>query len=282
MATLQQIHRAARAAEPHGYLLDPRTELDRLTLQAKVWEPAAEQMIAEIGVASGWRAVDLGCGVRGILEPLADAVDTIGTVIGVDNDPLLLSAARAWATERSLHNVWLFQDDAFRTDLPRGIYDLVHARFLFAPLGREEALLKEMIDLTRPGGVIAVQEPDSSSWNCNPRRAGFDALKPAILRAFRAGGGDFDAGTRIFDMLRRAGLEDVQVRAHVLALPPGHPYRRLPVQFANSLRRRVFEGELLTASQFSAAIADCEAAADDASTVFTSFTLMQAWGRKPA
>ena len=280
MATLQQIHRAA--AQRHDYPLDSRTEPDRLVLQAEVWEPAAREMIAQIGVESGWRGVDLGCGVRGILEPLADAVGAIGTVIGVDNDPLLLAAARAWANERSLDNVWLFRDDALRTDLPRGIYDLVHARFLFSPLGREEALLKEMIDLTRPGGVIAIQEPDSASWNCHPRRAGFDALKPAILRAFRAGGGDFDAGVRLFDMLRRAGLADVQVRAHVVALPPGNPYRRLPVQLAHSLRRRILEGELLTASQFSAAIADCEAAADDGATVFTTFTLMQAWGRKPA
>src|SRR5829696_4870480 len=176
MATLQQIHRAttnaARAAGaaraitgPHDVPPDPATELERLVLQAKVWEPAAEQMIAEIGVESGWRCVDLGCGARGILEPLADAVDAIGTVIGVDHDPALLAAARAWATQRSLHNVWLFQDDVLRTDLPRGIYDLVHARFLFAPLGREDALLKEMIDLARPGGVVAVQEPDASSWN---------------------------------------------------------------------------------------------------------------------
>jgi len=274
MATLQQLQRE--------YLLDSSTEVDRLELQAKVWEAAAQQMLGEIGIENGWRAIDLGCGVRGILEPLADAVGMIGTVIGIDREAAFLDAARAWTREKSLDNVWLFQDDAFRSDLPRGIYDLVHARFLFSPVGRDDAMLREMIDLTRPGGVVAIQEPDSSSWNFHPRRAGFDALKPAILRAFRAGGGDFDAGLRLFSMLRHAGLEDVQVRAHVLTLPPGHPYRRLPIQFATSLRRRILEGELLTATQFSAAIADCEAAADDENTVCTTFTLMQAWGRKPA
>jgi SAM-dependent methyltransferase len=279
MATLQQLHRAAGGSD--DYLLDPRTELDRLALQAKVWEPAAEQMLTEIGVQNGWRALDLGCGVRGILEPLADAVGMIGTVIGVDRDPTLLAAARTWANERSLHNVWLFQDDLFGTDLPRGIYDLVHARFVFAPVGRDDALLREMIDLTRPGGVVAIQEPDSSSWNFHPRRAGFDALKPTILRAFRAGGGDCDAGVRLFSMLRHAGLEDVQVRAHVLTLPPGHPYRRLAVQLATSLRQRILDGGLLTEEQLDATLADCEAAADDQNTICTTFTLMQAWGRKP-
>jgi len=274
MATLQQLHRE--------HILDSATELDRLELQAKVWEPAAQQMLGEIGIENGWRAIDLGCGVRGILEPLADAVGMIGTVIGVDRDPTLLAAARQWTRENAMHNVWLFENDIFSTDLPRGIYDLVHARFVFSPIGRDDALLRDMIDLARPGGVVAIQEPDSSSWNVYPRRAGFDALKPAILRAFRAGGGDFDAGTRLFSMLRHAGLADVQVRAHVITLPPAHPYRRLPVQFATSMRRRILEGELLSPTQFSAAIADCEAAADDDDTVCTTFTLMQAWGRKPA
>ena len=282
MATLYELQRAA-AATGNGddYLLDPRTEVDRLALQAKVWEPAARQMLQEIRVRSGWRALDLGCGVRGILEPLADTVDMIGTVIGVDRDPTLLTAARQWATEKSLHNVWLFQDDIFGTDLPRGIYDLVHARFVFAPVGRDDALLREMINLTRPGGVIAIQEPDSSSWNFHPRRAGFDALKPTILRAFRAAGGDCDAGVRLYSMLRHAGLEDVQVRAHVLTLPPQHPYRWMPAQVATSLRHRILDGGLLTSDQLDAAIADCDAAAADDDTICTTLTLMQAWGRKP-
>jgi hypothetical protein len=111
---------------------------------------------------------------------------------------------------------------------------------------------------------------------------GRNALKPAILRAFRKGGGDFDAGTRVYGMFRRAGLRDVQVRTHVLALPPSHPYRRLPVQFAESLRRRIINGGLLTESQLDAAINDCEAAAADEATMWNTFTLTQAWGRKAA
>lgn len=274
--------RAQTVSTGQDYLLDRATELERLTLQAQVWEPAATTMLREIGVEEGWRCVDLGCGPCGILRPLSSAAEPLGMVIGIDNDPMLLSAARAWASEQEMYNVWLLQDDAYNTDLPRDCFDFVHTRFLFAPCGRDQPLLREMIDLTRPGGVIAVQEPDSASWNCHPRRAGWDALKPAILRAFRAGGGDFDAGTRLFSMLRQAGLEHVQVRAQVLTLPHGHAYRRSPVQFATSLRSRILEGRLLSQRQLDAAIADCEAAADDPNTLFTTFTLMQAWGRKQA
>jgi SAM-dependent methyltransferase len=216
------------------------------------------------------------------LKPLSRAAGMMGTVIGIDNDVTALAQGRKWASDEALHNVWLFEDDATATQLPRGCYDLVHARFLLAPTGHDEQLLKEMTALARPGGVVAIQEPDSSSWNCHPRRVGWaDALKPAIQRAFRAGGGDLDAGQRIYSMLAKAGLQDVQVRAHVIALPPGHPYRHLPVQFATSLRDRILAGGLLSERQLEAAVADCTAAANDAGTVWTTFTLMQAWGRKP-
>jgi hypothetical protein len=217
----------------------------------------------------------------GVIKSLSEAVAPLGTVIGIDNDPLLLAAARAWSTADALHNVWLLQDDAYDADLPSEAFDLVHARFLFAPCGRDEQLMRAMVDLTRPGGIVAVQEPDSSSWNCHPRRAGWDALKPAILRAFRSRGGDFDAGQRLFSLLRQAGLEDVRLRAHVLTLPHGHDYRRLPAQFAASLRARILGEGLLGERHLDAAIADCEAAADDENTMFTTFTLIQAWGRKP-
>jgi hypothetical protein len=35
-------------------------ELERLQLQARVWEPEAEVMLAHIGPQAGWRCLDLG------------------------------------------------------------------------------------------------------------------------------------------------------------------------------------------------------------------------------
>ena len=48
-------------------------------------------------------------------------------------------------------------------------------------------------------------------------------------------GGDLDAGRQHLQLLRKFGIEG-NVSAEVVALPPGHPYLRLPLQFATSLR----------------------------------------------
>ena len=53
-----------------NYLLAGGTaELERLQLQARVWEPDAEVMLDQIGLQAGWRCLDLGCGAMGILGP---------------------------------------------------------------------------------------------------------------------------------------------------------------------------------------------------------------------
>jgi SAM-dependent methyltransferase len=267
---------------PATYVLaQGAAELERLRLQARVWEPEAEALLDRIGVRSGWSCIDLGCGAMGILGPLGRRVGPTGRVVGVDLDGHQLVAARAFVREAGLERVEVLEGDAYATGLPPASFDLVHVRFLFAPAGRDEALLAEMLRLVRPGGVLAIQEPDSASWACFPPRPAWTRLTRLVRAAFARGGGDFDAGRRTYGMLRRAGLEDVRVRAAVLALPDGHPYRRLPVQFAASLRARILAGGRLDAAGLEEMVAACEAVAADPETYVTTFVVTQVWGCAP-
>jgi hypothetical protein len=70
------------------------------------------------------------------------------------------------------------------------------------------------------------------------------------------------------------------VRAEIVALPPGHPYLRLPLQFATSLEQQllslVSEDELATLRE------QGEAELQEPGRWGTTFTLVQCWGRSPA
>jgi SAM-dependent methyltransferase len=238
-------------------------------------------MLDRIGVAPGWNCVDLGCGAMGVLGPLSRRVGPQGHVVGVDRDPKLLAAARDYVREQDLANVEILDLDAYDCRLPRETFDLTHVRFVFGPVGRDEELLREMLALTRPGGIVAIQEPDTPSWNCYPPNAGWTALRAAIEDAFARAGGDINAGQRTFGMLRRAGLEDVQIRAATLALQDQHPYKRLPVQFAASLRARILAGGRLSETELDGAVAECERVAADPETIVIMLIVTQVWGRKP-
>lgn len=267
--------------DPSTYLLTGGSaELERLRLQARVWEPEAEAMLDRIGVAPGWYCIDLGCGAMGLLGPLSHRVGTRGHVIGVDIDPKQLAAARELVQENKLENVEILERDAYDTHLPRESFNFTHVRFVFAPGGRDDELLREMLALTRPGGVVAIQEPDASCWSCYPAHPAWERLKGAILTAFARGGGDFNAGKRTFGMLRRAGLEDIHIRAAVIALQDTHLYKRLPIQFAISLRQQIVDGGILSESELDQAITECEQVASDPATIVMSFVVTQVWGRK--
>src|SRR6188472_3608737 len=111
------------------------SESERLELQALTWQPEIETILDEIGTEPGWRCLDVGCGPMGILGPLSRRAGRSGKVVGLDNDPVLLEAARRYAKANALGNVELREGDLFRTDLPPHSFDLVHARFFLAPIG---------------------------------------------------------------------------------------------------------------------------------------------------
>ena len=256
-------------------------EVDRLQSWALSWEPETEAMLDRIQVQSGWHTIDLACGPLGIIDSLSRRVGSAGRVVAADLNPTMLSAGRRYAQENALNNVEFIQANAFQSGLPRASFDLVHARFMFAPLGRDDTLLDEMIALTRPGGIVASQESDESGYVCYPPQPAWERLKQLTVAAFARGGGDYSAGRRTYGLFRRAGLENVRVRAACLALPTGHPYRLWPVESALAFRPRFLEWGFITASELDHLLQECERIARDPETFLTSFVVMQVWGRKP-
>ena len=250
------------------------SELDRLQLQSRVWEPAGERLVAELGDGDGKRALDVGCGSMGWLRLLSRWTGPEGTCVGTDTDERMLTAARTFVADEKLTGVELVQDDLFASALPAGSFDLVHARFQLAPLGRFDEQLASYIRLLRPGGVLVLEDPDSSSWRFQPDAPACTELIGLILESFDAAGGDFDVGRQEFGLLSAAGLHP-QVRADIVALPPGHPYLQLPLQFAASLRPRLLG--LIAVHELDRLLGLAEAELQDPNRWGTTFTLIQTW-----
>jgi SAM-dependent methyltransferase len=253
-----------------------------LRLQAQVWEDDAAALFDHIPVKPGWECIDVGCGTMGVLRPLSERVGEGGRVLGIDADESFVRAAERFAAENELANVRVKQADIFGDELPDEMFDLVHLRFMFAPYGRDDELLGRALALLRPGGVLVVQEPDATCWNTMPPHPAFEELKSLIYDGFRRGGGDFNAGQRVFRRLRRSGLQKVDARACVHALHGAHPYMRLPLQFVDSLRERILAANLIENEELDALINTVDGIVSKPDTGMLTFVLVQAWGWKPA
>jgi SAM-dependent methyltransferase len=275
--------RAKQGGAPAGsttYLLGGQaSELERLQLQSRVWEPSGRRLLEEIDDGRGARALDVGCGVLGWLRVLSEWVGPDGEVTGTDIDEAMLAAADRFVSDEGLRNVGLVKDDLFASELDADTFDLVHARFEICPLGRAHEQMETYLRLARPGGTIVLEDPETGSWHFNPPAPALEKLIELIEETFLASGGDWQAGRNHLHLLSEFGIEG-NVRAEVLALPPGHPYLRLPLQFATSLEERMLS--LVSADELLELRTQAEAELQEAGRWGTTFTLLQCWGRRPA
>jgi ubiquinone/menaquinone biosynthesis C-methylase UbiE len=257
------------------YLLaNQPSELERLQLQSRVWEPAGRQLLSTVGGGSGGRVLDLGCGALGWLRILSEWVGPSGQVVGTDIDAGLLDAARSFLEAEGIANVELVVDDLFNSKLEPHSFDLVHARYVIAPLGRGPEQVASHQRLIRPGGSLVLEEWDLASWHFNPTAPAAERLIRLLSEIFATLGGE--AGRALPELLREIGIEDPQIDAHVVALKPGHPYLRLPLQFSVALESRLLE--TLSEDELAAVRREAEAELAEPGRWGTTFTLIQSWG----
>jgi SAM-dependent methyltransferase len=223
-----------------NYLLAKQpSELERLRLQSLVWEPTGRQLLSKVGSGSGGRALDVGCGAMGWLRILSDWVGPSGRVVGADIDERMLNAARSFLEEEEIANVELVVDDLFDSRLEPQSFDLVHARYVIAPLGRGREQVATHRRLVKPGGSLVLEEWDLASWHFNPAAPAAERLIRLLSEIFAGLGGE--AGRGLPELLREIGIEEPGIDAYVIALRPGHPYLRLPLQFSVALESRLLE-----------------------------------------
>lgn len=274
--------------DENSYLLAGQaSELDRLQLQSRVWEPAGRRLLDEIGDGRGARALDVGCGSIGWLRLLSEWVGPEGEVVGTDIDEAMLSAADQFVAAEDIRNVALIKDDLFASELEPSSFDLVHARFQLAPLGRGAEQMATHLRLVCPGGTVVLEELDPASWHFIPpaptlavqlrRGVEVQGLIPLLGEAFRKAGGDPDAYITQLELFRNSGIEP-KVRAEVQALPPGHPYLAIPLQFATALDGLL--RSLVDAEELEQLRKEAERELQEPGRWGLTFTLVQCWGQR--
>ena len=252
-------------------------EIERLHLQSAAFARDVEVMLDLIGVGEGWSCLDLGCGPGGIIEPMSRRVGATGRVIGLDKDSQFLAYARV----RAPANVEFRHGDAYASDLPPDSFDLVHMRFLASTAGDPEPVIGEAIRLCRPGGIVALQEPDCTTLNCYPPHPAWDKLKNAVIGAFSAIGGDVYLGRRLYALARQTGLTEVQYRPVLVGVRSIDPMVDYLPATVESLRGTITRLGLLRKDELPAILAEVRCHLQKPDTVVTLYTVAQVWGRKP-
>jgi SAM-dependent methyltransferase len=256
-------------------------ETARLQRQADELAADSAALLDRVGLRPGQTAIDLGCGPRGIVDLLAERVTSAGRVVGLDADPAHTAMAADFAAARGLRCVEIVMADARSTGLPSGSFDLVHARTLLVNVPEPAEVVAEMVRLARPGGWVASMEPDSEYARCYPPHPAFDRLCEIYTMVFRRHGADPWIGRRAPGLLRRAGLEDIQVEARVQMYPVGNSQRHRRLDLLRSMRSQVLEMGLASVPEFDELDTAARDHVNDPRTVVISGLFFLTWGRNP-
>ena len=256
-------------------------EQTRLHTQAEGLREHTRALLDTVDVKPGFSALDLGCGPGGAIEILSEFVGAGGHVVGVDLDAQNVKSARALARRRGLTNVEILRADARGTGLPRSSFDLVHVRLLLVNIAAPEQVVDEMARLVKPGGWVAVMEPDVALRVCYPSHSGLERLTEVLAAGYRRVGADINFGRRLPHLLAQAGLEKITAQARAELCPPGHRQRAVCLDLVQNMRARILNWGLIEEAELDRLDQEARAHLDDPDTVSLPVTYFVASARKP-
>ncbi len=252
---------------------------ERMRVVGRVMRPTTMRLLERVGVTSGMRCLDVGCGAGEVTFDLASLVGITGHVVGVDLDETKLDLARGDAEQAEVGNVEFRLGDV-GGGLGQEEYDVVYARFLLTHVPDPEGVLQLMIDAAKPGGEVVVEDIDYGGTFDHPTTDEFDRYREIYVEAARVNGGDPLIGRRLPLMMTRAGFERVEVE---VVQPSGleGEVTVIPALTLENIKATAVRHEVASGDEVDRVVDALYSIARDPEAFVASPRIVQVWGRKP-
>lgn len=179
-----------------------------------------KQIIADLPLKAGDRALDLACGDGFYTRLLAERVGARGLAVGVDSLPDYLAVASSQPDGRpgAPARIEYVTGDVGALPLAYGAFDLVWCAQSLYSLPDPVAALARMREMARPGGVVAVLENDSLHDLMLPWPASVEMLVRNAEYAAHAQGEEdaekFYVGRNLWAICHGAGLQPLKLKTY--------------------------------------------------------------------
>ena len=245
-------------------------EQQRLALMSALLDPLEQARFAQLGVRTGWRCLELGCGNGSIAQALAVCVAPTGHVVASDIDIAYIAHLQMPCLE-------VRRIDILHDAIELGSYDLVVARALLHHLPPAREALERMVAALKPGGILLSIEPDMLPCT---------VTEPSAMRAFWRGwlqwsaevGIDYSIGRKIPAWLDSLGLHDVAGEGHTAMFNGGSRWAAYWVATMQELAPRLLKSNCITDKT----LKEFHTHYQDPHFWTSVMTFVENWGRKPS
>ena len=212
-----------------------KEETERLIQQSGLYEDITGRLLRDAGLFTGMKVLDIGSGAGDVAFAAAELVGSEGEVLGVDMNPEILETARTRAQAAGLTNVQFVAGDAQTLGLPND-FDALIGRLVLMYLPDPVATLKQLATHLRPGGIVAFQEVDFTTYSsiARPDTPMMNQLAEWGVEVFRRSGANVGMGLDLYSTFVDAGLPEPSLQ---YTAPVGGPEAWIGYQFiANAFR----------------------------------------------
>ncbi len=262
--------------EPTGYVFGGghADERARLALVEATYDEQTVAVLCRLGVAPGWRCLEVGGGSGSMTRWLAARVGPSGHVLVTDLDLSLLADVAA-------PNVEVRRHDVVRDALPMAAFDLVHARLVLEHIPERDAVVPKLAAAVRPGGWLLVEDmgfpPRALMDGDDPRQLRLSRWQAIFRAAVEARGWDMGFGNRLPRLLLAAGLAEVGGELRARMWRGGDPAAQIIRQGLLRVRDGLIAAGTITAAETDAVLE----VLDDPTMLGALAPLVSAWGRQP-
>ena len=156
--------------------------------------------------------LDVGAGSGTISVSLAKLVPN-GKVTVVDLNKDILPRAETVAEEAGVKNIEFQLADAYKLPFSDESFDITHCHQLLSHAKQPWDVLREMLRVTKKGGVVAAREGDFRTECFWPELPGLVKFHNFILGFTKIAGGCPIAGRQLLSWALKAGVERNQITA---------------------------------------------------------------------
>jgi ubiquinone/menaquinone biosynthesis C-methylase UbiE len=218
------------ASKDNTYAFDPEepAEMARLIALDRFTTRAMGGPLAGLPeLPTDAQVLDLACGPGGwVLDTAFERRDI--EVAGVDISQHMIAYANARALSQGLSNVSFGLMNILEPlDFSDNSFDLVNGRLLVAVLHRDAwpGVLQECVRILKPGGILRITDTDFFALTNSPAAERICEISYQATRmlnyGFSPNGRTFGMTPMLSYLLRKAGCQNIQSRAHVIDFSAG-------------------------------------------------------------
>jgi ubiquinone/menaquinone biosynthesis C-methylase UbiE len=153
--------------ETMGAKFDPR-KIDRLLAPERYARLHPDELLRDLGLASGDTFADIGSGPGFFTVPAAEIVGPTGKVYAVEVQPPMIAALMMRVADLGLHQIEIVKAEETEAPLPHQRIDLALFAFVLHEMPARAMYLQRLRAALRPGnGRIAILE-----WEKRPTEGG--------------------------------------------------------------------------------------------------------------